>query len=103
MAERTTAEVVRTLNEAQVPCAPIMTAQDVGANSHYKARGVHIEWDDPQCGPVKGIGVVPKFSRTPGKVWRGAPGIGHDNRRVYGDLLGLSGGDLESLAREKVI
>ena len=44
-----------------------------------------------------------KFSRTPGKVWRGAPAIGHDNQRIFGDLLGLSAGELESLRKEKVI
>lgn len=103
MAERTTAEVVRILNEAQVPCAPIMTSREMAADPHYKARQVHIEWEDLQSGPVAGIGIVPKFSRTPGKIWRGAPGIGHDNRRVYGDLLGLGADDLESLARDKVI
>src|SRR5579859_4682813 len=90
MAERTTAEVVRILNEAQVPCSPIMTARDLGEDPHYQARGMHVEWEDLQVGPVKGIGVVPKFSNTPGKIWRGAPAVGHDNDRIYGDLLGLS-------------
>jgi crotonobetainyl-CoA:carnitine CoA-transferase CaiB-like acyl-CoA transferase len=103
MAERTTAEVVRILNEAQVPCSPIMTAKDLAEDPHYKARQMHIEWEDLQAGPVKGIGIVPKFSATPGKVWRGAPGVGHDNQRVYGDLLGLSAAELDSLRREKVI
>ena len=64
---------------------------------------MHVEWDDLQAGRVKGIGVVPKFSLTPGTIWRGSPGIGHDNQRVYGELLGMSGGELEVLKREKVI
>jgi len=103
VAERSTAEVVRILNESQVPCAPIMTAKDLAEDSHYKARNLHVEWDDPQAGRVKGIGVVPKFSATPGKVWRGAPGIGQDNQRIYGDLLGVSAAELDSLKRDKVI
>jgi crotonobetainyl-CoA:carnitine CoA-transferase CaiB-like acyl-CoA transferase len=103
IAERTTEEVVRILNEAQVPCAPIMTAMDIAANPHYQARDMHIEWDDPLAGSVKGIGVVPKFSLTPGRIWRGSPGVGHDNQRVYGELLGISPGDLELLQRERVI
>jgi crotonobetainyl-CoA:carnitine CoA-transferase CaiB-like acyl-CoA transferase len=103
MAERTTAEVVRRLNEAQVPCAPIMTAKDLAEDPHYRARGLHTEWEDLQVGKVKGIGVVPKFSKTPGKIVRGAPAIGHDNRRIYGELLGLDEAELDSLRREKVI
>jgi crotonobetainyl-CoA:carnitine CoA-transferase CaiB-like acyl-CoA transferase len=103
VSERSTVEVVKILNEFQVPCAPIMTSADIADDPHYRARNMHVEWDDLQTGHVKGIGVVPKFSKTPGKIWRGAPGIGHDNHRVYGELLGLSSGEIASLAREKVI
>jgi crotonobetainyl-CoA:carnitine CoA-transferase CaiB-like acyl-CoA transferase len=103
MAEHTTTEVVRILNEAQVPCSPIMTAKDLGNDPHYKARQVHVEWEDLEAGPVKGIGVVPKFSKTPGRIWRGSPPIAHDNERVYGKVLGLSAAELEALARDKVI
>jgi crotonobetainyl-CoA:carnitine CoA-transferase CaiB-like acyl-CoA transferase len=103
LAERTTSDVVRILNEAQVPCSAIMSAEDIAKNPHYQARGMHIEWDDLQAGRVKGIGVVPRFSLTPGKIWRGAPGVGHDNQRVYGDLLGLTASDLEELKGDRVI
>ncbi|MGH7841391.1 MAG: CaiB/BaiF CoA transferase family protein [Candidatus Binataceae bacterium] len=101
--ERTTVEVVKLLNEHQVPCSPIMTSRDMAEDPHYRARNMHIEWDDLQVGRVKGIGVVPKFSQTPGKVWRGAPPIGHDNQRIYGELLGLSADELDSLRRDRVI
>jgi crotonobetainyl-CoA:carnitine CoA-transferase CaiB-like acyl-CoA transferase len=103
IAERTTTDVVRILNEAQVPCAPIMTARDVAENPHYQARDMHIEWDDLQAGPVKGIGVVPKFSLTPGKIWRGSPGIGSDNQPVYVDLVGISDAELENLKNDGVV
>jgi crotonobetainyl-CoA:carnitine CoA-transferase CaiB-like acyl-CoA transferase len=103
MAEHTTADVVRILNEAQVPCSPIMTARDLGEDPHYKARDMHVEWQDLQAGPVKGIGVVPKFSATPGRIWRGSPPLAYDNERVYGDLLGIDAAELESLARDRVI
>ncbi|MGH7838226.1 MAG: CaiB/BaiF CoA transferase family protein [Candidatus Binataceae bacterium] len=101
--ERTTVEVVKLLNEHQVPCSPIMTSRDMAEDPHYRARNMHIEWDDLQVGRVKGIGVVPKFSQTPGKVWRCAPPIGHDNQRIYGELLGLSADELDSLRRDRVI
>jgi crotonobetainyl-CoA:carnitine CoA-transferase CaiB-like acyl-CoA transferase len=103
VAERSTAEVVRILNEFQVPCSPIMTSKDIAEDPHYRARNMHIEWEDLQAGPVKGIGVVPKFSKTPGKIWRGAPPIGHDNQRVYGDVLGIPAGELDQLRRNKII
>jgi crotonobetainyl-CoA:carnitine CoA-transferase CaiB-like acyl-CoA transferase len=101
--DHTAAEVVKAMNDVKVPCSPIMSSKDIAANSHYKARSVHIEWEDEQVGRVKGIGIAPKFSLTPGKVWRGSVGVGHDNHRVYGEVLGVSASDLEQLRREKII
>jgi crotonobetainyl-CoA:carnitine CoA-transferase CaiB-like acyl-CoA transferase len=46
---------------------------------------------------------VPKFSKTPGKIWRGTVPVGHDNQHIYGDLLGMSEADLETLKRDKII
>lgn len=103
IAERTISEVVRILNEAQVACSPIMSSRDMAENPQYKARAMHVEWTDEMVGPVKGIGIVPKFTATPGKVWRGSVGIGHDNQRVYGGLLGLSENEMDSLKRDGVI
>ena len=103
LAERTTVDVVRILNAAQVPCSSIMTAREMAEDRHYGAREMHIEWDDLQAGRVKGIGVVPKFSVTAGKVWRGSPGIGHDNQLIYGELLGLSTDQIEALREDKII
>ncbi len=103
VAERTTAEVVGILNAAQVPCSSMMSAKDMAQDPHYRARGMNIEWDDLQAGRVKGIGIVPKFSETPGKVWRGAPKLGHDNERVYCELLGMSNEEIEALSRDQII
>ena len=101
--ERTAAEVVHAMNEVKVPCSPIMSSKDIAENPHYEARRMHVEWEDEQVGRVKGIGIAPKFSLTPGKIWRGSVGVGHDNRRIYGELLGVSANELEQLRREKII
>jgi crotonobetainyl-CoA:carnitine CoA-transferase CaiB-like acyl-CoA transferase len=101
--ERTAAEVVHAMNEVKVPCSSIMSSKDIAQNPHYQARSMHIEWEDEQVGRVKGIGIAPKFSATPGKVWRGSVGVGHDNHRIYGELLGVPANDLEQLRRDKII
>ena len=80
-----------------------MSARDIAENLHYQAREMHVEWDDLAAGHVKGIGVVPKFSLTPGKIWRGAPAVGNDNQRVYGELLGFTASELEKLKADSVI
>ncbi|MFI5413678.1 MAG: CaiB/BaiF CoA transferase family protein, partial [Candidatus Lutacidiplasmatales archaeon] len=70
---------------------------DAAKDPHFREREMFVEWDDPVAGRVKGAGVAPKFSETPGRVWRGAPWLGQDNGSVLGGLLGLSGEELERL------
>ena len=103
ISERTVKEVVAAMAEGNVPCSPIMSSKDIAEDSQYRAREVHVEWEDGQVGKVKGIGVVPKFSLTPGKIVRGSVAVGGDNDRVYRDLLGISADEIESMRREKVI
>ena len=63
---------------------------EIARDPHYRAREMFVEWVDPVAGRVKGAGVAPKFSVTPGGVWRGAPWLGQDNQAVLEHLLGLS-------------
>jgi crotonobetainyl-CoA:carnitine CoA-transferase CaiB-like acyl-CoA transferase len=103
ISERTVKEVVELMAAGNVPCSQIMSSKDIAEDPQYRARGVHVEWDDEQVGRVKGIGVAPKFSLTPGKIVRGSVPLGHDNERVYREMLGVSADELESLRREKII
>jgi crotonobetainyl-CoA:carnitine CoA-transferase CaiB-like acyl-CoA transferase len=103
VSERTVNDVVTAMAAGNVPCSPIMSSKDMAEDPQYRARGVHVEWQDEQVGPVKGIGVAPKFSLTPGKIVRGSVPVGHDNDRVYGEMLGVGRDELESLRRDRVI
>ncbi|MCI4370638.1 MAG: CoA transferase, partial [Thermoplasmata archaeon] len=60
----------------------------ISDDPHYRARGMLTEWTDPVAGRVKGAGIAPRFSETPGKVWRGAPWLGQDNEAILAGLLG---------------
>jgi len=62
-----------------------------------------VEWDDPVAGRVKGAGIAPKFSATPGGVWRGAPWLGQDNDAVFGGLLGYSPSMIDRLRDDGII
>ncbi len=102
--ERTVKEVVAKLNAAQVACSEVMTPSAIAENPHYQAREIHTEWEDLQLGrKVKGIGVIPKFSETPGKIWRGSVPLGYDNDLVYERYLGLGNDELAQLRDRGVI
>lgn len=102
--ERTVNEVMDVMNAAQVACSPVMSTKDMAEDLHYQARNVHIEWEDEQLGrKVKGVGVTPKFSGTPGQIWRGSVPLGHDNGLVYSHFLGLDASGLDRLREQGVI
>lgn len=103
VAERTVTEVVEALNAVQVACCPIMNSKAMAEDLHYQARGVHVEWEDGQVGTVKGTGVTPLFSLTPGKIWRGSVPVGHDNETVYAHCAGLSREEIARLKEKGVI
>jgi crotonobetainyl-CoA:carnitine CoA-transferase CaiB-like acyl-CoA transferase len=89
-AARSVSDLEAAAGAADVAIAPVRTIADLAREEHYRARGMFVEWEDPVAGPVKGAGIAPKFTSTPGGVWRGAPWLGQDNSRILGDLLGYS-------------
>ena len=102
--ERTVKEVVDVMNAAQVAYSAVMSTKDMAEDPHYQARNVHIEWEDEQLGrKVRGVGVTPRFSRTPGQIWRGSVPLGHDNELVYSHFLGLDASGLDRLREQGVI
>ena len=52
---------------------------------------------------MKGTGVTPLFSLTPGKIWRGSVPVGQDNETVYTRLAGLSREEIGRLKEKGVI
>jgi len=92
---RTVAELEQLGREHDVAFCGVFDIARIARDPHYRERGMFTEWIDPVAGRVKGAGVAPRFSATPGGVWRGAPWLGQDNRAILVDLLGY---DAERLA-----
>ncbi len=102
--ERDAAEIDRVLNEAGVICGPIYTIADIFEDPQFQAREMLLEHEDPEFGPYNGPGIVPKLTRTPGKVRWSAPWEeGSHNDEIYGDLLGLDEDERASLREAGVI
>ncbi len=95
---RTRDELERIGREHDVAITRVFDIAAIAHDPHYRKREMFLEWSDPIAGRVKGAGVAPKFSETPGGVWRGAPWLGQDNTSVLQGILGYSE---EQLARLK--
>ncbi len=101
-ATQTAAEALGRLEDAGIPAEKLYSAADLAADPHCRQRNI-VEIDDPRVGPLAMIGIVPRLSRTPGRIRWAGPDKGQHNAEVYGDLLGLGAEDLATLRNEGVI
>jgi L-carnitine CoA-transferase len=65
------------------------------AEPHVAEREAFVSWQNQAGEPVRGVGIVPKFARRPGQVWRPMPDLGQDTDTV----LAEAGYDAEQIAR----
>jgi crotonobetainyl-CoA:carnitine CoA-transferase CaiB-like acyl-CoA transferase len=82
---------------------PVYDAPQIMADPHYLAREDIIDIDDPELGKTKMLGVVPKFSETPGSVQHAGPTVGEHNQHIYSSWLGLPADKLSQLSEEGTI
>ena len=82
---------------------PVYGAADIVDDPHYQAREDIIEIDDPELGHTRMLGIVPKFSETPGAVEHAGPTVGQHNTAIYGSWLGLAESELAGLSERGVI
>ncbi|MDN4524208.1 CaiB/BaiF CoA transferase family protein [Fictibacillus fluitans] len=97
-------ESLAILDKKGVPSGLIYTAKEVLEDPQYKEREMIVNVEHPILGEFPMPGVVPKLSRTPGKVkYPGAETMGKHNREIYGELLGYSEDKLTELQERQVI
>jgi len=100
---RSMQDVESVLRRHEVSFSPIYDIRDIFSDPHFADRNMIIPVVDATLGPLRMQGVVPRFSRTPGEVWRAGPEPGEHNDQVYGDELGIDLQTRESLERDGVI
>lgn len=100
-AQRGRDEVIEALKGARVPAGYPYTAADIVQDPHYLARQM-IEQVQTSVGPLKVPGVLPKLSRTPGRIGSGGPQLGEHNDDILAGL-GLSAEQVAGLRERGVI
>lgn len=104
-AQREPQDIIATLSEAGVISGPINTVAEVVQDPQLQARNMIADhWDERVQRNVKGPGVVPVLSESPGTIRNGGSARpGQDNDEVYGRLLGLDAEQLAALREEGVL
>ena len=94
-------EVIEALKGARVPAGYPYTAADIVQDPHYLARQM-IETVQTPVGPLKVPGVLPKLSRTPGRIGTGGPQLGEHSEDILAGL-GLSAEQVAGLRERGII
>ena len=97
-------DVLARLDAAEVPCGLVTSARDLFEDPQVRARENIVEMASPLGGLLAMVGVVPRLTRTPGRIDTTGPvKVGAHNEDIYCGRLGLSRDELQALARRGVI
>ena len=103
LGQRNLKETMDQLIPAGGVVGPVYDAAQIMEDPHFHSRQDIIDIDDPELGQTKMLGVVPKFSETPGAVEHAGPKVGEHNQHIYSSWLGLDEEKLTELNRQGTI
>jgi crotonobetainyl-CoA:carnitine CoA-transferase CaiB-like acyl-CoA transferase len=101
---RDAADVLGTLDAAEVPCSLVNSVRDLFEDPQVKARENIVAVPEPRLGQVHVPGVVPRLTGTPGAIRHaGVREPGADNEEIYLGRLGLERAELDRLRAAGVV
>ena len=98
---RTTEEWLERLEAAGVPCAPVLTRDQVIAHPHVLAGDILLESDHPAAGRLRQTRTAARFE-TPTVIRHGAPRLGEHTGEILREL-GLTEAEIGELGRHGAI
>ena len=90
------------LDDAGVVAGPIYNMEQVYQDPQVLAREMLVDFEDPELGTIRNIGVPVKMSTTPGSIRRRAPAIGEHSAEILLER-GFSQEEVDVLLEEGTI
>jgi CoA:oxalate CoA-transferase len=100
---KTTREWMIELEAVEIACSPVNSIAQAAAIPQVQARSMIFNVEQPGSGVFKVVNSPFKFSRTQGEIPGHAPDLGEHTEEILGNLLGMSGGEIDRLKRDHVI
>jgi crotonobetainyl-CoA:carnitine CoA-transferase CaiB-like acyl-CoA transferase len=100
---KTSAEIMAIFKEEGLACGTVHNVAQVSEAEHSNARGMLVELNQPQMGPVKIPGCPINFSKTPVGQLNPAPLVGEHTKEILCDFLGLSEEDYQKFVDDGVV
>jgi formyl-CoA transferase len=95
-------EVMRVLNEHDVPCGPILDMREIATERSLRQTGTVVEVDHPKRGKFLTVGNPIKLSDSPTEVRR-SPLLGEHTGEILRSLLDLDDDEIEDAQKEGAI
>jgi formyl-CoA transferase/CoA:oxalate CoA-transferase len=95
--------LVAKLKADGVPCGAVRSIADVTGDPQILARGMVETVMHPTAGAQRVLGIPVKLSETPGKIHSAPPLLGQHTASVLTGDLGVSGDEVDALARAGVV
>ena len=83
---RPAADWLRILEEAGVPCAPVLTRSEMVRHPQVQAAGIVVETDHPHAGRLRQARNAARFAATVPEIRYGAPRLGEHSEEILREL-----------------